>query len=254
MYNERMKNVLITGGTEGIGRALADVMAARGYRPVLVARNREKLEHAAAEIKADYQLPAIAVQADLSQPGSAEKLYRKLQELEIRIDILVNNAGTGFCGRSWEIPVADEEAMVMLNDVAMMSLTKLYVRDMTARNEGMVLNIASMAAFQPGPYMAGYYASKAFVLSYSEALAEEVKGTGVYVVSYCPGQVDTGFLTKANSRRNITAITARQAAEQAYRALQLKQPVYIGRLFDRASLLIPRGVRKIILARIKRGE
>ena len=253
MYNEYMKSVLITGGTEGIGRALANVMAVHGYRPVLVARNRKKLEQAAAEIKAAYQLPALAVQADLSQPGSAGKLYRKLQEKKIGVDILVNNAGCGFCGRSWEIPIADEEAMVMLNDAAMMSLTKLFARDMVARGEGMILNIASMAAFHPGPYMAGYYASKAFVLSYSEALAEELKGTGVHVVCYCPGQVDTGFLAKANSRRNFTAITAEQAALQAYRAMLLRRPVYIGRLFDRAGLLLPRGMRKIILARIKQG-
>ncbi len=211
-----MKTALITGGTQGIGYELAKCFAKDGYHLVLVSRNKQKLLDVQQYLEQNYPCKVETIAMDLSKVSSAFGLYEITQQKQLRIDILVNNAGCGYVGKTVDVDVADEEAMVVLNDITLLSLTKLFLKEMLERNEGEIINIASTSAFQPGPYMSGYYASKAFVLSYTRAIAEEVKKTAVKVYCYCPGPVDTEFYEKAGSSKTIGAISAAKAAQYLY--------------------------------------
>jgi short-subunit dehydrogenase len=185
---------LITGATMGIGMELARLCVEGGFRTVLVARNGERLQ----QIRADFErrrpgsVAAIIVQ-DLAKSGAAEAVVRELDKQGLAIDFLINNAGFGMYGPYVDLEWSRELEMINLNIVALTGLTKYLLPLMVKRRHGRVLNVASMAAFQPGPLMAVYYATKAYVLSYSEALANEVKPAGVTVTVLCPGATATGF-------------------------------------------------------------
>jgi short-subunit dehydrogenase len=191
-----LSTALITGATEGIGLELARVFAADGWDLAIVARNEEKLHQTASELRATGR--AVSTFAcDLSIDGAAQTLFDDVQAAGIRVDALVNNAGIATHGRFVDIPVADELAMLHLNLIALTHLTKLYLQLMIARGSGNVLMLASTSAFQPGPYMAAYYATKSYVLSLAEALEVELRGTGVRITALCPGATHTGFTRRA---------------------------------------------------------
>jgi short-subunit dehydrogenase len=220
-----MPTALITGASSGIGLELARIFAREGYRVVLTARNQKRLEEIAEELRpADAQ--AIAI--DLSLPGAPEEIHRKLP----RVDVLVNNAGFGVFGKFAENSLAEELNMMQLNMTALVILTKLYLPAMMAAGSGKIMNVASTAAFQPGPLMALYYATKAFVLSFSEAIANELEGTGVTITALCPGPTASEFQERAKMQnsglvKGRKAMDARTVAEAGYQALMAGKTVVI---------------------------
>lgn len=214
--------VLITGASSGIGADLARLFAKDGYSLVLVARRAEKLEELAQEVKEKYQTESLLIVKDLARSESPEEIYQELKSTGLRIDILVNNAGYGHHGLFTETSKEAELSMMQLNMVTLTHLTKLFACDMTQRKSGRILNVASTAAFQPGPLMAVYYATKAFVLSFSEALYSELKGTGVSVTCLCPGPTITGFQEAAEMENvrafNLLTMSSMAVAKIGYRA------------------------------------
>ena len=190
------KTALITGASSGIGLELAHLFARDGYRLVLLARNRNILRQIGDDLQARYSVTVRIAPKDLAHPAAPAELYQELQEAGVVLDVLVNNAGFGLSGSfqttDWNI----EAEMLQVNMVAATHLTKLFLPQIRAR-EGKIMNVASTAAFQPGPFMSVYYASKAYLLSFSEALAEELEGSGVTVTCLCPGPVKTNFQRRA---------------------------------------------------------
>lgn len=211
---------LVTGASAGIGTDLARLLAAEGCNLVLVARRRERLEVLAAELRGAAPVRVEVVTADLAQPGAAESLVQHLDREGVDIDLLVNNAGFGLSGPFLTTDMAVEREMVQLNVVTLLELTKLVGRRMAARGGGRILNVASTAAFQPGPLMAVYYASKAFVLSFSEALGEELRGTGVSVTTLCPGPTRTEFQQRADlgGTRLVNSLAGMASSQSVARA------------------------------------
>ncbi len=200
---KRYQCVLITGASSGIGAKLSRCLSPHAEKIVLVARRKDRLEELAVELKSRFGTEAIVVACDLSQDGAAEALWAEvISYTGAAPDLVVNNAGAGFCGEAYEIPVDSEKTMLALNVTAPMVLCKLALKVMSARRKGVIVNVASMGAFQPGPYMAAYYASKAFVLSYTEAIAEEARVYGVRAIAVCPGYTDTDFHELAGTSRN----------------------------------------------------
>lgn len=233
-----MPTALITGASSGIGLELARIFARQGYRVVLVARNQKRLEEIAQELR-PAEAQAIAI--DLSLPGAPEEIHGKIP----KIDVLVNNAGFGVFGKFAENSIAEELNMMQLNMTALVILTKLYLPAMIAAGSGKIMNVASTAAFQPGPLMAIYYATKAFVLSFSEAIANELEGTGVTVTALCPGPTATDFQERAqlqNSRlvKGKKIMDARTVAEAGYQALMAGKTLVIPGL---ANKLLAQSVR-----------
>jgi hypothetical protein len=190
------KTALITGASSGIGLELAHLFARDGYRLVLLARNRNTLRQIGDDLQARYSVTVRIAPKDLAHPATPAELYQELQEAGIVLDVLVNNAGFGLAGAFQSTDWNQEAEMIQVNIMAATHLTKLFLPQIRAR-EGKVLNVASTAAFQPGPFMSVYYASKAYLLSFSEALAEELSGTGVTVTCLCPGPVKTNFQRRA---------------------------------------------------------
>lgn len=188
-----MSTALITGASSGIGRALAHEYARHGHDVVLVARTAGALEDLAAELARGHGVRASALAADLTQVEAVPRLVAELSAADLTVDVLVNNAGFGLQGAFAELPADRQLQMIQLNTVVLTELTRLLLPGMLARGRGGVLNVASTAAFQPGPFMAVYYATKAFVLSFSEAIGDEVAGTGVRVTCLAPGPTDTAF-------------------------------------------------------------
>jgi hypothetical protein len=208
---------LITGASSGIGRDLARRFAADGTDVVLVARRAAELQALAAELVRDRRVAATPIEADLSRAEAPRELARTLDARGVAIDVLVNNAGFALQGPLAELPLDRQLDMIQVNVTALTALTRLFLPSMLQRNAGGVLNVASTAAFQPGPLMAVYYATKAYVESFTEAIAEEVAGTALRVSCLCPGPTDTGFaaaaaVTDTNLFKRPTMTSAEVAA------------------------------------------
>ena len=223
--------VLVTGASSGIGEALARCCARDGHAVVLAARSLPKLEQLAASLRERHQVEAIAIRADLETTEGARQLHADVRARGLDIDILINNAGYGLFGEFSTLPLDGQLAMMQLNMTSLVALSKLFLPDLIARR-GRLMNVASTAAFQPGPYMAVYYATKSFVLSFSEALAEELSGTGVTVTAVCPGPTASGFQDKAVMHDSALVKGRRlpgsdQVAELGWRALLRGQRVYV---------------------------
>jgi len=193
----KSKTALITGASSGIGSELAKQFAIDGHGLVLVARNKESLQRVADELTHAYRVPVKLIQKDLSVPSSPGEVFDELERESVHIDVLVNNAGFATYGLFPQTDLEAELAMMLLNMISLTHLTKLFLKKMLAKGEGKILNVASTAAFQPGPLMAVYYATKAYVLSFSEAIAHELRGSGVAVSVLCPGPTRTGFQQRA---------------------------------------------------------
>ncbi|PLX26129.1 short-chain dehydrogenase [Candidatus Parcubacteria bacterium] len=242
------KTVLITGASSGIGYELCKRFAQNNHNIVLVARNKEKLDTIAKELSSTHDIQTHVFTHDLTDDDAPQKLYAEIKENNITIDILVNNAGFGLYGKFTETNLAKELDMIKINISALTELTKLFLPDMISKKSGKVLNIASTAAFQPGPGMAVYYASKAFVLHFSEALGEELKNTGVSVTTLCPGPTRTGFEKAAELRfpKTMKVMNADEVAYVGYRGLIKNKRVVIpgfrNKLLAFANRLAPRNV------------
>ncbi|MBI2378878.1 MAG: SDR family oxidoreductase [Deltaproteobacteria bacterium] len=213
---------LITGASMGIGAEIARALAARGYDLVLVARSRGKLEALAEELSKSNATDAWVVDADLADSTAPRRIHDAVVSRGGTVDLLVNNAGFGAHGPFHELPIERELEMIQVNISALVSLTGLFLPRMVERKKGHVLNLASTAGFQPGPYIATYYATKAFVLSFSEALSVELHGSGVSVTCSCPGPVRTAFLDTAGNGDlfffDVLAVDPRGVAEHAVRS------------------------------------
>ena len=214
------KTALITGASSGIGLELAHLFARDGYRLVLVARNRGALRELGDDLQARYSTEVRISPKDLAHPSSPGELFQELQEAGILLDVLVNNAGFGGSGPFLNTDWGDEAEMLQVNIVALTHLTKLFLPQIRAR-EGKLLNVASVAGFLAGPYMSVYYATKAFVLHFSEAIAEELSGTGTTVTCLCPGPVETNFQKRAHvgdtgSGRGTLMVDVRDVARMGY--------------------------------------
>ncbi len=222
---------LITGASGGIGYELAKLFARDSYNLVLVARSADKLSQLAAELERAYQIRATVVAADLSQPSGPEQIFAATQKIGIPVDVLVNNAGFGQFGFYVETDLQEELQQIQLNIASLTHLTKLYVRSMVDRRHGRILNVASTAAFQPGPLMAVYYATKAYVLSFSSALSNELQGSGVTVTCLCPGPTTTEFHKRAamdlSNMMKAPFMDAKTVAEIGYRAMLKGKPTVI---------------------------
>jgi uncharacterized protein len=231
MNTSTRKFALITGASGGIGLHLAEQFAINGYSLVLAARSVPKLEQLAKDLSHKYGVQAIALGADLEALDGAAQLHAEVKARGITLSALVNNAGYGLFGEFKDSKLAPELAMMQLNMNSLVCLSKLFMPDLLV-TRGKLLNVASTAAFQPGPYMAVYYATKSFVLSFSEAIAQELGGTGVTVTALCPGPTASGFQDKADMHasalvRGKRLPTAEEVAIKGFKAFASGQRVYI---------------------------
>jgi hypothetical protein len=226
------KTALITGASMGIGYELAKQFAQNGNNVVLVARSADKLNAIASEFEKAYKIKADVIAVDLSKPNIAEEVYDEVKKRGISIEYLINNAGFGEFGMFFETDWNKEKMMIDLNITTLTHFCKLYVKDMLARKSGKIMNVASTASFQPGPTMAVYYATKAYVLSFSEAISNELEGTGVTVTALCPGPTESNFQAAANLEESKLVKgkklpTAAEVAEYGYKALMRGKVVAI---------------------------
>jgi short-subunit dehydrogenase len=215
---------LVTGASGGIGEALARLLAMNGHDLVLVARREKALQSLAVELEGVHGARSLVVPADLVDPAAPRAIAQKVEAAGRTIDVLVNNAGYAVHGPIAENAERAELDMLQVNVMALVHLTKLFLPAMVERGRGRVLNVASTAAFAPGPFMAGYYASKAFVLSWSEGLAAEAAASGVTVTALCPGPTETGFATTAGVQktrlfRKDAVMDAASVARAGFRGL-----------------------------------
>jgi len=239
--------VLITGASEGLGHEFAKLFAQGGYSLVLVSRNQARLDTVAKELSATHHVDVRTISKDLCLPEAAEKLKTEVDDQKIAIEMLVNNAGVGVHGLFPQADWKTTEDMLNLNMMTLTHLTRLFLPAMLERGHGKILNVASTAAFQPGPFMACYFASKAYVLSFTEALAEELSGTGITVTAFCSGPTRTQFQKRSNTeniRENSFVMEAAPAVQTAYRGLmegkRLVVPGFTNKLLALLVRLFPR--------------
>ena len=249
-----VETVLVTGASSGIGRELAKCFAAEGCQLILVARKRDALQALAEELRRTYQTQSDVYPADLARPGTPAQIFEHLQSTGTRLDVLVNNAGFGAQGKFAELPVERQLEMLQVNITALLHLSRLFLPGMIERRRGGILNVASTAAFQPGPGMAVYYATKACVLSLSEAVSEEVAGTGVTITSLCPGPTDTNFATAADARFSHrfkkTAMPAEAVARIGHRAFRDGRAVAIAGFQNRLLALSVRFAPRFFVRKV----
>jgi short-subunit dehydrogenase len=236
---------LVTGASAGIGAALARELARHSHDLVLVARSLAPMEALAAELR-ETGVAATVIAADLAKAGAAASLAREIASRGLAIDVLVNNAGLGAAGRFDRCDPARIGEILQVNIVALTELTRLLLPDMIARGHGRVMLVASTAAFQPGPRMAAYFASKAYVLSLGEALAYELRGTGVSITVFCPGATATNFFAVAGADNSLMArrlrrmMSADDVARLGYRGLAAGRRVVIAGAINRLMALAGR--------------
>jgi len=252
------KTVLITGASSGIGEALAERFADDRYELVLTARSVDKLQGLASRLTSQYGLVARVIPADLEAPDGAKALFDEVKRQNLTIDALVNNAGFGLQGAFAELDLEGQLRIMQLNMSALVALTKLFLSDLIA-SKGKLLNVASTAAFQPGPNMAIYCATKAFVLSFSEAIAEELADTGVTVTALCPGPTATGFADRAGAGeimlfKVMTPMTSEAVAKIGYAGFKQGRRVVIAGalnwLMAQSIRFAPRRLATVIAKRV----
>ncbi len=245
------KTALITGASSGIGYELARCFAGKGYNLVLVARREDRLQQAKSEFEKKYSVRVRVISGNLSDPQTPRRIFDELTAQTIEVDVLVNNAGLGAHGFFIQTPWEKEEEILAVNVTALTAMTKLFVLGMVQRKSGQIINVASIAAFLPGPLMSTYYASKAYVLSFSEALANELKGSGVSVTALCPGPTQSEFQRVAGVDHSrlfdeSRMATSKEVAEYGFRAAARCKVVavhgVINRIFSFAVRFVPRQI------------
>lgn len=245
---------LITGASRGIGAELAKQFARGGYDLVLVARNAGQLLELASSINEEHGRWATTISADLAEPGAVEQLCRQLRQEDIVVDVLVNNAGLLDNGEFTDIPLQDHLQLINLNIAVLTALTRQLLEPMRQRGRGRILNVASLAAFRPVPQLAVYAATKAYVLSFTEALSEELKGSGVTITALCPGFVRTGMTTGGVDGSDLhlppaLMLSPEFVAREGYRACMKGETVHVpglgGRLMASITDLQPRTLRRV---------
>jgi uncharacterized protein len=250
------KTALITGASVGIGRDLAELFARDGHHLILTARNEAQLQELAAKLRDQFHVNVDVVVQDLSVAGASQRIFDQLQSK--RIDYLVNNAGFGTHGPFAEAELQSQLAMLQVNIVALTHLTRLFLSGMLARKSGRILNVASLAAFLPGPFMAVYYATKAYVLSFSEALSSELSGSGVTVTALCPGATRTEFQKRAGigevPQGGGNATDSMEVARIGYDAMMRGQSSVIAGVLNKLSAFAIRFMPHSAAAAIAKGR
>lgn len=253
-----MKKVaLITGASSGIGREFAKIHATKGGDMVIVARSQGKLEELKKELETQYQSKVMIVVKDLSQPHAAQEIYDELKQAQVQVDYLINNAGFGGHGKFHERPWESDLTMINLNIIALTALTRLFLPDMVKRNQGKILNVSSTASLMAGPLQAVYFATKAYVTSFSNALAEELHDTNITVTALLPGATATGFAeTSGMDKTDLfkNTFTADLVAVEGYQAmLDGKLDIISGVTFGQKMMMnfIPFTPKKMILKQIR---
>ncbi len=216
------KTALITGASSGIGKEFAHIHAERGGNLVIVARREERLQAIKSELEGQYGIRVMVIAKDLTEPTAPQEIYQAVKQAGIRVDYLINNAGFGGLGKFHERPWEKDLAMLQLNIVALTALTRLFLPDFVARNSGKILHVSSIASLMPGPLQAVYFASKAYVTSFSNAIAEELYDTHITVTVLLPGGTATEFADAAGFGRTGligTRFSAREVAEDGYKGM-----------------------------------
>ncbi len=252
------QTALVTGASSGIGRELCKLFAADGCDVVVVARREQRLRELAEELEAEFSAHIRVEPCDLSVSEARNALFERLADDDVPIDFLVNNAGFGSNGWFHELDREREIDQVRVNVVAVTDLTRRFLPGMVARGSGRILNIASTAAFQPGPYMSVYYATKAYVLSFTEGIAHELDGTGVTATAHCPGATSTEFAKEASNEDTLLfksgAASVESVAKHAYRSMKRGKVVAVPGLVNKIGAAMvrfsPRGVIRSIAARL----
>ncbi|HEV3461685.1 MAG TPA: SDR family oxidoreductase [Candidatus Dormibacteraeota bacterium] len=253
------KTALITGASGGIGYELALLFARDGYDCILVARSQDKLKGLAERLESEQRVKTLVLAKDLSKPTAVDEIFEEVTAASMHVDVLVNNAGFPVFGPFVDTDLRVELEMLQVNVIALTALTKLFLRGMVERRAGRILNLASTAAFLPGPLMAVYYASKAYVLSFSQALSNELRGTGVTVTALSPGPTRTGFQKRGvmeDSRLVQGQIAdAASVALAGYRGLMAGKtiviPGFTNKLIPWVVRLSPRGVVTRVVRRMQ---
>lgn len=247
------KTALITGATSGLGYEFVKLFAKDGYNLVIIARNKQKME----QIKQSFHSIDVTVIAkDLSAPNAVKEVFEEVEKQGITIDVLINNAGFGLLGNFDELDIQKQVDMIQLNIAALTELTYYVLAKMKQRNEGKILNISSTAAFQPGPLMAVYYATKAYVLSFSEALVEELSDSPVTVTTLCPGPTKTNFGSVANiegTKMFRSAMNSGFVAKLGYDALMNGNRVIVTGGLNKAGALAAKFLPRSLAAKIAKS-
>lgn len=244
--------VLITGASRGLGLAFSFEFASHGFDLILTARDAAALDLTAAEIRAKYGVNVSVYPADLSAPDAAYGLFERIKKDGLTVSVLVNNAGVGACGESRKIDRKREADMVNINIAAATQLCKLCADGFSAARRGCILNVCSVGAFQPGPYTATYFASKAYLYNYTLALRTELKEYGVAVTALCPGSVDTEFFKTAKTSTPKGAASPARVAAYGYKSLMKNKKTAIYPFKNRVALLVPKSVRSAFIAKMKK--
>ncbi|EDS77642.1 oxidoreductase, short-chain dehydrogenase/reductase family [Clostridium botulinum C str. Eklund] len=232
------ENVLITGASSGIGYELSKIFAKNGYNLIIIARNYKRLEEISNEIVEKFNVKVKIIEKNLSVTSSALEIFNELKKENIEVNILINNAGAGNCGVFSDIDYKNDIDIINLNITTLTILTKLFSSDMIERRYGKILNIASTGAYQPGPYTAVYYATKAYVLSLSEALTIELKDYGIKVSTLCPGSTKTEFSKRAGKYDINIAMSAEKVAKIAYKGLLKNKRIIIPGFRNKVTILL----------------
>lgn len=251
------KTALITGATSGIGYELSKLFAKNRYDLVLIARNKQKLEDTANELRQAFSISTITIPKDLSLPSSPGEIFSKLREESIQIDVLANNAGFNEYGLFSQTDLQRELQMIQLHIASLTHLTKLLLPGMLERRHGKILNIGSTGSFVPGPLVAVYCATKAYILSFSEALAEELKGTGVTVTTLCPGSTKSEFAQRANMLDVAIfqgkLMDAKEVAQIGYNALMRHKTTVVAGCANKLTVFSLRFTPRSRVAKMVKG-
>lgn len=255
MSMKKFTGVLITGGARGIGFELAKMAAADCETIILVNMDESVLLQAGRELQQKFGVDVIVITKDLGTITAAEELYMDLKKKNIQVDVLMNNAGIGAFGEFQHMPWEKCSLILQVNIITLTHLTKLFLHEMIERRKGFILNVASMAAFQPGPLMSIYYASKAYVLSFSRSIARELTGTGVSVTALCPGPTRTNFQKRVGSENSLLSRfnwlqSAEDVAEYGYKSMLKKKIVAIPGIFNSLIVFITRFIPMNLLTTI----
>ncbi|HEY4046149.1 MAG TPA: SDR family oxidoreductase [Acidobacteriaceae bacterium] len=251
------KTALVTGASSGIGREFAREFASHGYNLVLAARTVDRLRELATELEQRHGITAIPIRTDLSEPNAPQELYSEVRKRRIDVDILVNNAGFNVYGPFTQTNHTDELRLLQVNLVALVTLTKLLIPDMIERGFGRILNLGSTGSFAPAPFDSLYAASKAFVLSFSEAIGEELKGTGVTVTTLCPGPTQTEFAERAGMGDvkifSGRLMSAQKVASIGYKAMIAGGTTVIVGLANRLQVWSMRFAPRSMVTKVAKG-
>ncbi|HVT36731.1 MAG TPA: SDR family oxidoreductase [Nevskiaceae bacterium] len=252
---DQYRTALITGASSGIGECFASALAAQGLDLILVARSRDKLHATAQALTKDHGVKVAVIAADLAQPGSGAALAAEVAKKHLTVDLLINNAGFGGAGIFHKNEAARDQQMIALNIAAVVDLAHAFLPAMVERGRGGILNVASLAGFQPTPYMTVYGATKAFVLSFSEGLWAEYRDKGIQVMALCPGPVDTPFFEATGSGAKLrstvprgTMLTAEQVVKEALAGFRRGKSFVVPGMAMKLVSWLPRLVPRSVVA------